>query len=161
MLIPFENMPETSKLWIYQAARKLSQKEVKLVEEEMSGFLANWTSHGRELKASFKVEYDQFLILTEDESISQASGCSIDASVDFIRKLGGTLGVSFMNNNKVAFLIEDEVELLLFKELKKKVQERRILPGTRVFNNTVQNLCDFKLKWLVESGKTWLGRYFN
>ncbi|WP_089355379.1 hypothetical protein [Ekhidna lutea] len=160
MLIPFEEMPDNARLWIYQADRKLGDEEVKFVEANTESFLNQWQAHGQDLKASFSVEYDQFLIISVDESFSQASGCSIDASVHLIKALENELKVSFMTTSQVAFLQEEEINLYPFNQLKSRVAEQTITPQTLVFDNTVQNVAEFKSRWLKESGETWVKRYF-
>ncbi len=161
MLVTIDQMPDTSRLWIYQSERELTEQEVAIIRQTSSQFIQDWTAHGNDLKASSEVLYNRFVIITLDENVSQASGCSIDASVNFIRALENELGVSLINNDKVAFMIGDDIQLLPVKGLKEKVAEKALLPSTKVFNNTVQNLGDFRGKWLVESGETWLNRYFN
>lgn len=161
MLIPFEEMPENARLWIYQAERKLTEKESELVKHNTELFLNQWKAHGQDLKSSFSLQYDQFLVITVDESFSQASGCSIDASVHLIQALESALSISFMTTNKVAFLQGDEINLFPFNELKAKASEKIIAPETLVFDNTVKNIAEFKSNWLRESSETWVGRYFR
>ena len=161
MLIPFEEMPDHARLWIYQAERSLSDQEVEFVAKNTTHFLNQWQAHGQDLKASFDVRFNQFLIITVDEAFSQASGCSIDASVHLIKALENELQLSFITSGKVAFLHDEVVELYPFNELKSQVQQKTIQPETTVFDNTVQNMGDFKQKWMAESKNTWVGRYFR
>jgi hypothetical protein len=161
MLVPIDQMPDTSRLWIYQAERKLSQNEIDIINESTSIFLKEWTAHGSDLRASFDILYDQFLIISLDEDLSEASGCSIDASVHHIMRIENELNISLINNGKVAFLVDDQIELMPVNGLKDQVAAKVIQPETKVFNNTVQNLGDFKSKWLIESSETWVNRFFN
>ena len=161
MLIPFEEMPDHARLWIYQAERKLSEPEVDFVNKNASYFLDQWQTHGQDLKASFEIRFNRFLIISVDEAFSQASGCSIDASVHLIKSLENELKLSFMTSGKVAFLKDEVVELYPFNEIKAQVQQESIQPETTVFDNTVQNIGDFKQKWMAESKDTWVGRYFQ
>jgi hypothetical protein len=160
MLIEFDQMPETSRVWIYQAERKLTKTEVDFVERSTSDFLNGWSAHGNDLKSSFKVEYSQFLVLTVDESFSQASGCSIDASVNLIKALESKINIRFITNNLVGFLIGNEVKLLPFNSLKEEAQNQTITESTLMFNNTIQYLKDYKTNWLVKSENSWVKRYF-
>ncbi|MEO9647777.1 MAG: hypothetical protein ABJI10_05655 [Ekhidna sp.] len=148
-------------MWIYQAERKLSLEEVQLVKTNTEAFLSQWRAHGQDLKSSFTVEYDQFLVITVDESFSQASGCSIDASVHLIKGLESALNVSFMTTSKVAFLQNEEIKLYPFNELKTQAKEKVITSETLVFDNTVENIAEFKSRWLKESGATWVKRFFS
>ncbi len=161
MLVAFDQMPDTSRLWIYQAERELKDPEIEFINKTSSIFISDWTAHGNDLKASFEVLHNRFIVITLDEKVGQASGCSIDASVSFIRSLENELGISLLNNDKVAFMIDDNIELLPAHGLKEKVAQKTVVPSTKVFNNTVQNLGDFRSKWLVESNETWLNRFFN
>ena len=161
MHIDFDQMPDQARLWIYQVSRPLTIDEVSFVEKYTKQFISKWQAHGQDLKASFKIEYNQFLIITVDESFSQASGCSIDSSVHLIQALENELGVSFMTTSQVAFLLEDKINLFAFNNLKEQVSNDVIHPETKVFDNTVKNLAEFKEKWLVPSDQTWVGRYFK
>lgn len=161
MLIEFEKMPDEARLWIYQVSRKLTPDEVKLVRNHTERFLSDWKAHGMDLKAAYTMAYDQFLIISVDESFSQASGCSIDSSVHLINALESALGVSFMTTSQVAFLLGDEISLFPFNNLKAQVANKVIDPTTKVFDNTVKNVSEFKQKWLVPSANSWVNRYFQ
>ena len=160
MLIPFNQMPDTARIWIYQAERKLNAEEASFVQKAADYFLTNWQAHGQDLKSSFSLEYDQFLVLTVDESHNQASGCSIDASVHLIQKLEAELGISFTTNGQVAFMLGDGVVLKPFNTIKSAIQNQEIARETTVFDNTIQSLADFRTKWPAKSQDTWISRYF-
>lgn len=154
-------MPDEARLWIYQASRSLSDEEVSFVKNHTEQFLNQWQAHGQDLKASYTLEHNQFLVISVDESFSQASGCSIDSSVHLIEALQNELGVSFMTTSQVAFLLNEKIELFPFNQLKSQVQEEVITPDTLVFDNTVKNVSEFRQKWLISSSKTWVNRYFG
>ncbi len=160
MLIPFEKMPDNARLWIYQAERKLTYEETDVVKHNTEHFLSEWQAHGQDLKASFDIKYNQFLIISVDESFSQASGCSIDASVHLIKALENELKLSFMTTSQVAFMEGEEVNLYPFNQLKKQAQEAIIGPDTLVFDNTVQNMAEFRSRWIKPSRETWVKRFF-
>lgn len=161
MLIPFEEMPDHARLWIYQCERKLTTEERQLVEASTRTFLSQWQAHGQSLKATYAIEYDQFLIISVDENFSQASGCSIDASVHLIKSLEKELSLSFMTTSQVAFLQGEAIHLYPFSQLKSCVADRVITKETPVFDNTVQNIAEFKSRWLKASNETWVKRYFG
>jgi len=160
MLIEFDKMPDHARLWIYQVSRSLNDEEITFVKKYTEQFLSQWQAHGQDLKAAFRVAYDQFLIISVDETFSQASGCSIDSSVHLIQALEKELSVSFMTTSQVAFLLDDKITLFPFNDLKEQVAIQQIRQDTKVFDNTVKNLGEFKQKWLVPSSQTWVNRYF-
>jgi len=161
MLISFDQMPDNARLWIYQVSRKLTDQEIVFVKQHTENFLSKWQAHGNDLKASYTMAHDQFLIISVDESFSQASGCSIDSSVHLISALEKELNASFMTTSQVAFLLDDEITLFPFNQLKSKVEDNVILAETKIFDNTVKNLEEFRTKWLVPCSETWLNRYFQ
>jgi hypothetical protein len=161
MLIPFEEMPDHARLWIYQAERKLLPQERDFVAQNTERFLSQWQAHGQGLKAAYSMEHDQFLIIAVDETFSQASGCSIDASVHLIKALERELGISFMTTSQVAFMKEEKVQLYPFSHLKAKVQSASITPETLIFDNTVKNMEEFRKGWIKKSSESWVSRYFS
>ena len=84
MQVDFENLPDNSRIWIYQANRKLSEEEVHSITQQTSQFLEQWTAHGSDLEAGFEVKYNRFIVIGLNQANASASGCSIDSSVHFI-----------------------------------------------------------------------------
>ena len=87
MYTPFENLPEDSKIWIYQSNRKLTEDEVTAITKKCQEFVENWAAHGTSLEASFLLKYNRFIIFAVNQAVQNATGCSIDASVHFIQQL--------------------------------------------------------------------------
>ena len=96
------SFPDTARLWVYQADRRLTKEETEFVNENAAKFCLSWSAHGQALQATFQLEYDQFLVLMVDERQAEASGCSIDASVSFIRALENKLGLTLLDRGNVA-----------------------------------------------------------
>ena len=87
MYLPFDSLPEESKIWIYQSNRKFSDDEISQIDEDLKLFIDNWSAHGTPLNASYQLKYNRFIILAVNQENQIATGCSIDASVQFIQKL--------------------------------------------------------------------------
>ena len=49
MYIPFEDLPEESKVWIYQSNRKFSDDEILEIESDLKSFVEGWNAHGTSL----------------------------------------------------------------------------------------------------------------
>ena len=157
----FEEMPGHSRLWVYQADRQLSAQEMERLKQITLNFVDQWQAHGKSLRASFEVRYDQFLVLAVDESFNGATGCSIDSSVQLIRTLEEELGVSFLDRSKVALMQEDRVALAPLSELKSIAGEGVLTRETIVFNNSVSSMEQYRSAWMVPAGDSWLKRYFR
>lgn len=87
MFVPFESLPQESKIWIYQSNRKFSDDECSEIETDLESFLQNWSAHGTSLEASYQLKYNRFIIIAVNQEVQNATGCSIDASVQFIQNL--------------------------------------------------------------------------
>lgn len=86
-------MPDAARLWVYTASRDLSDAECAHVAKSLEAFTASWQAHGKDLAAAWQLTVGRrVLLLAVDESGQQATGCSIDASVAFLKTLGAELG---------------------------------------------------------------------
>lgn len=140
-MIPFDKLDKQAKLWSYQADRLLTDTEVQWVNEQLVPFLEDWAAHGTKLKAYGEVLNNAHLILAVDESAHNASGCSIDTSVRFIKQLEKELGISFFNRLKMLTWSEDGFKYVNYADLGNLPEE------TIVFNNTVTNVGEFNETW--------------
>jgi len=160
MFVEFDEMTENSRVWVYQNDQKLDNNLTKVVESHGRDFCENWEAHGKPLKSSVKVLHNQFIVVAVDETYNMVTGCSIDKSVDLVRKLEGSLGLSLFDRTKIAFLKDDEVFTKPMNNIKSEISAGVIDKNTVTFNNLVQNLGELKEKWLVPVGDSWLKRYF-
>ena len=160
MLVPFKSLSNDSRIWIYQSNRKFSQKEIEFIQKETVGFLEVWTAHGDSLQAGFEILYDQFLIIGLNEKVNEASGCSIDKSVNYIRELENKLSLSLLERSKVAIEQNAQIHLVNFFDLKKLVEKGEISKDAKVFNNSIASKGELESTWLQPAEKSWVKRYF-
>lgn len=160
MYISFDTLSSHARVWVYQADRPLHEVELALIEKTAPAFLDSWATHGKPLKASFRMFHNQFLVIGVDEEQQAASGCSIDSSVAFVQALEQELDVSFMDRGKVAFVSGDKVFLEAIPQLKSSISAGKITAETPTFNNLVANKQELEEKWLLPAKDTWLKRYF-
>ncbi|MDX5419853.1 MAG: hypothetical protein LPK09_11605, partial [Hymenobacteraceae bacterium] len=123
-------------------------------------FATEWSSHGKGLQASAGLLHDRFLVIGNNESATAASGCSIDASVRFVRELEQRLGVSFFDRSQLAFLEEGEVITVPLTEMKTKVASGNINKDTLYFDILVNNFEELQQAWPKPAGSSWLAKYF-
>ncbi len=160
MFIPFENLPDDSKVWIYQSNRKLTDNEVAEIEADIMVFLENWLAHGTSLEASFAVKYNRFIVLAVNQEVQAATGCSIDASVQFIQKLEKKYDVTLLDKMNVTFKIGEHIAHKSLIDFKKMVKEKAVNENTIVFNNLVNTIEEFNEDWEIPAGESWHGRFF-
>ncbi|PZX59666.1 hypothetical protein LV84_00874 [Algoriphagus ratkowskyi] len=160
MYVPFENISEDSRVWVYQAARQLSAREKDLISSKLSVFCDGWNTHGNRMPTSFQILDDQILVLAVDESGLGASGCSIDSSVRTLRQLEEELGTNITDQGKVTFKSNSgEISVASALGIKSKVTSGEIDSQTLVINSQVKSKKDLESVWVL-AGNSWLNRYF-
>ncbi|NDK54767.1 hypothetical protein [Pontibacter fetidus] len=160
MYIPFDELPQQARVWIYQANRPLNEAEQAEIKPLLEQFATDWSSHGTNLQASAELLHDRFLVLANNENATAASGCSIDKSVNFVRELEQRFNISFFDRTQLAFLREGEVELVPMSELKNKVVAGDISKDTLYFDTLVTNYGELQAAWPRPAQQSWLSRYF-
>ena len=160
MFVEFDKMPDTSRIWIYQSNREFSSEEVNVITLNAKNFIENWTRHGDDLKGSFTVVYNRFVIIAVDENFANVSGCSIDASVRFIQQIQSELNVDLLNKLHIAFKTNDDVNSVSLNDFRLFIASDKITQNTIVFNNLVNTKADFESKWEVPAKESWHQRLF-
>ncbi|NGM60568.1 ABC transporter ATPase [Sphingobacterium sp. SGG-5] len=150
-----------NKIWIYQADRFLSDKEVEEIAAELSTFVADWAAHGSALAGKGYINYNLFLILEVDETQADVTGCSIDSSVRFIKALEQKFSVNFFDRMKVAFKdATGTVRLVDRVDFEHLIRQGDVTENTIVFNNLIQQGEDLQTKWEVPFKESWHSKVF-
>ncbi len=159
MYVDFKELPNESRIWIYQSNRPFTEEEVMQLNEEVAQFLKQWTAHGANLNAGFEIKYKRFIIIGLDQSQQGATGCSIDASVHFIQELEKKYEVDLLDKMNVSF---KQGEFIAYKPLidfKKIVKNRSVSPKTIVFNNLVNTKEEYLHEWEIPLEESWHNRF--
>lgn len=160
MFVPFESLPDDSKIWIYQSNRKFSDIEIQEIEEELKIFLDNWTAHGQHLEASIVTRYNRFIIIAVNQEVQAATGCSIDASVQLIQTFEQKYNVDLLDKMNVTFKMGEHVAFKPLIEFKKLAKEKAVSGNTIVFNNLLNTVGEWKDFWEVPASESWHNRFF-
>jgi len=151
----YKELPGETRVWIYQCDRKLSDSEIEAIKEQGDNFIDNWAAHGEKLEAAFDVLHSQFLIIFANEKQAEASGCSIDRSVHFIKNLEQEYSVSLLNRTLIAYKVDDEIVTLPQEEFIGLVAQGALSKDTIVFDNLVTTKKDLETKWEVPLKQSW------
>ena len=158
-MVAFNELPETSRIWVYQANRNFSEQELEEINLLLPQFLTQWTAHGSSLHAGYEIKYNRFIVIGLDQSLASASGCSIDASVHFIQGLEKRFGVELLDRMNVSFKQGDYITYKSMADFKKMAKARAITEKTIVFNNLVTNKQEYLEHWEVPASESWHGRF--
>jgi hypothetical protein len=155
MYTEINKLPVTSKVWIYQSDRILTQEEVNSLAEDTRQFVTSWTAHNQDLKGGFEIPFNAFLVIAVDESLNEASGCSLDKKFHFIRSAGERMGIDFLNRKNIAYLNNGELVLTNFDEFDKLLQRGEVNGDTIVFNNLVSSMQEYRQSWKIALKDSW------
>tara|TARA_B110000240_G_C13440738_1_gene427977 strand:- start:628 stop:1113 length:486 start_codon:yes stop_codon:yes gene_type:complete len=159
MFTHYKNLPNNSRIWIYQSDREFTEKEIEFISDKAEDFINQWTRHGDDLKGSFTIKYNQFLVLAVDESFNNVSGCSIDSSVRFVQQLQTELQLDLMDKMNISFKDKDTINVVKLPDFQRFAKAQKITSSTIVFNNMIDTKEDFENKWEVAASKSWHKRF--
>jgi hypothetical protein len=160
MYIPFEELPDDAKIWIYQSNRKLTDDEVESITSKCQDFVENWAAHGTSLAASFVIKYNRFIIFAVNQEVQQATGCSIDASVHFIQQLEQLFAIELLDKMNVTYRSGEHIAHKSLLDFKKMAKEKAVSEHTIVFNNLVNTKGEWEEFWEVPASESWHSRFF-
>lgn len=161
MLVSFDKLPLNSRVWVYSSNRKFIQKEIISIRKDLENFLSNWTSHNQNLETGFELRYDRFIIIAVNQEINNASGCSIDNCVRFIKKLENKYEVDLLDKMNVIYKQDKHLYHKKLNEFISMYKNNLVSLNTVVFNNLVNTLGEYKLKWEVPVKESWHNRFMN
>ena len=159
MLVDFESLAASSRIWIYQSNRGFLDNEVYEICTKIESFINNWKRHGDDLKGSYQIKYNQFIVLAVDEDYNGVSGCSIDSSVNLMKQLESELGLDLTNKLNISFKDNNNINIVSLSEFQNYAKQHKITSNTVVFNNMVLTKADLIENWEVTADKSWHKRF--
>lgn len=150
-----------SRVWIYQSNREFTASEVAEIQEKLDAFTAQWLAHGHQLKAKAEIIHNFFIVITVDETASNVTGCSIDASVRVLKEIEAQYNLDLFNRFNMAYMTDNKVFSLNKEDFETLVSIKKITPDTIVFNNMVQTREEFETKWQVPFAQSWHNTVFS
>ncbi|PNQ72993.1 ABC transporter ATPase [Hanstruepera neustonica] len=161
MLVDFKNLPEESRVWIYQANRSFTESEIAEIENKLNVFIENWTAHGSDLQSGYLIKYKRFIVIGLNQNLNKATGCSIDASVHFIQQLEKEYQVDLMDKMNVSYKQGDFIAYKSLADFKQMAKDKAVSKNTIVFNNLVNNIAEFNEYWEVPASESWHARFIK
>ena len=122
MYIPFKNISDKSRAWVYILNEDISEINKNKLSEYLKSICEDWQSHGSIIRSSYVVFKNRFILLFAEENT--VSGCSIDASFNKLRKILNHLEIGLDSNSKIGIFKKEKmyflIELELLNQLKTK-----------------------------------------
>ena len=154
-------MQENSRVWIYQSNRPLNNVEVEVLAPILENFTKTWTAHNNQLKATFEIKYNRFIVLIVDENQAGASGCSIDKSVHLMKEIEQKFNINLFDRFNIAWKNKEEVLSSSRNEFEQLIKDNQINTNTIVFNNLVENYSQYRQNWETPFKDSWHAKLFK
>jgi hypothetical protein len=155
------NISENSRVWIYQSNRILSQEEELAILQILNNFTAEWLAHGHALAAIGEVLHHQFIILSVDEEVAGATGCSIDKSVNLMKEIEHKFNLNLFDRFRIAYRQNKEVLNCSREEFEELIKSGQINENTLVFNNLINNRNEMQTAWEIPLKDSWHAKVFS
>jgi len=159
MLVPFSELPNTSRVWVYQANRTFSVDEMVEISRKIDEFIEGWNAHGTSLEAGYEMTYNRFIIIGVNTEVQNPTGCSIDTSVRMIQDLEQTYNVDLMDKMNVSFKNGEFVAYKSLVDFRKMIKSKSVSAKTIVFNNLVNTKEEYIHNWEVPMTESWHSRF--
>lgn len=159
MFVEFNSLPETARLWVYPSSRKFYADEVPEIEDKIQKFLKTWKEASLSFKASYKMQYNRFIVLAVEDVASEMTTQDIDTSVQFILQLQEDYKVTLLDKMNVCFKQGEYVQYKELKDFKKLLKNKALTGKSIVFDNLVQNKEEYENYWEVPIEESWYNRF--
>ena len=147
-------LEDTSRVWLYIADRDLSTSEQDQLLAAGRSFVDSWDAHGKELQGRLDIWFDRILIIAVDEQWQEATGCSIDRSVHWIKDLGAKMGIDFFNRMIQPIVCNGKVDFMHVNDLKDKIESGEHIDA--IAQPNPGSLRDLQEGWFVPLEQSWL-----
>ena len=155
MYVDFDEMPDTARVWVFQSTTHIEMEELEMVSARLLGFLEGWQAHGKDLKASFQIFYERFIIVALDEASYQATGCSIDKLTHIILSMERDFKLSLLDRMQIAYREDGLIHTMPLAAFRASLEEDELDSETLVFNNLIETKGELKDKWEVAIKDSW------
>lgn len=160
MLTAINDLPSSTRTWIYQVNRMLSSTEIEIIKSALTEFCQQWAAHGQPLESNFEIRENRFVILLVNEESHAASGCSIDGSVRVMKGLQQQLGIDFFDRTQIAFYNDGQITTYSLAEVKKALADGRLSNQSLTFNTLASSKAELE-QWKILVEKSWLIKYLS
>jgi hypothetical protein len=154
-------MNENSRVWVYQSNKEFNNSELNVLDTLLLGFTNTWSAHNQQLKASYEIKYNRFIVLIVDENQAGASGCSIDKSVHLMKEIEQKFNINLFDRFHIAWKEKGSVYSASRAEFETLIEKKKINTETIVFNNLVLNYKDYQNNWEIPFKESWHSKIFK
>lgn len=160
-IVPFDQLPDDARLWVFNAARELTAPERDDLLSAVDGFLETWAAHGTPLFSGRELRDGRFLLVAVDERRAGASGCSIDALVHALTAIETRMNTQLLDNAPLHYRVDAAVRRVSRAQFQQLVDAGEVDLDTIVFDGAVATLGAVRQgRWEKPARASWHARAF-
>ena len=159
MIIDFNSIPETAKIWVFPANRKFYAQELPEITAKIEQFLTDWENENQLISAAYVIKYDRFIIVTANDSEQSLSLESQDQLANFIQSLESSYGLILMDRINVCYKQGEFVQYKTLPDFKKMIKDKSVSQNTMVFNSMINLKEELEFGFEINIMDSWLGRF--
>ena len=159
MIVDYNALPGTAKVWVYPSNRKFYDTEIEGIHEKIKTFLERWKSDDENFQVSYQFLYNRFIVFFADDSTTPLEIADIDASVQFILQLQQEHKVDLLDKTNVCFKQGEYVQYKDLKDFKKLLKNKAVTGKSIVFDNLITTKEEFDAYWEGPISDSWYGRF--
>jgi hypothetical protein len=148
-----------TKAIIFPASRSINHEEKLDILMKIEDFLTSWKVYENPLQSNVCIEYEQFIIICIDENIEPASGCSLDALNNFIRKIEQKYQLELFDRMKAVFLENNTLKTLRLKDFCATLKNKELRSDILIFDFSSNNEEEFSKRFLLPLKESWAKDY--
>ena len=149
-----------NKVWTYVIGKHLSPQQLAELQALGEEFVKSWTAHEQKLAAGFEIYKERILIIRVNESVHNASGCSIDKLLRFIKEMEQRFHTEMLNRLLVTYQLNNTLEVVHATAVKELLEKQKLGPDTLVYNTAVASEDELS-RWEQPLKETWLKKYLS
>jgi hypothetical protein len=155
------NISENSRVWIYQSDRPFTTEEEQAITQILHDFTKEWQAHGHALAALTEIFHHQFIVISVDEQIAGATGCSIDKSVHLMKTIESKFNINLFDRFRMAYKSGDDIINCSREEFEDRIKNGLVTRETLVFNNLITKRKELKTSWNIPLAESWHAKVFS
>jgi len=148
------------KVWIYVLSRELNVQEIEQLAFNCKNFVDSWTAHEQKLNARFEIYKSRLLVFRVDETAYNASGCSIDKLLRFVKEQEKQFNLELLNRLLVVMEADGALLISHSSKIKDLLEKKAINEDTLVYDTAVSSSAELK-DWKKPLKNTWLNKYLD
>jgi hypothetical protein len=158
-LVPFETLPDSSRVWVFGTDRPLSDEATELLMAEVERYLAEWQAHGEPLTAAYEWRYGRLLVVGVDQRPATASGGWLEGLFRVLPALEPRLGARLVGGGRVFYRDQHgEVQSVERHELRTLKDSGVLHRDSAVFDTTLTDLGSLREGFERPARKSWVGK---